>query len=263
MDELLKALGLLATEFAKDRNAVFALVQQHAHGVYQMAFDAGHTSGLTKGRDEKKESDRQLEEAKQRISQLEKDVKNPPEVERIREEAKLEVQRVKDAHKAELERERKLREDAVVDASLAQVDAHLATLGLEPVFRKPLLQDMDLRRRFRVPRDGKVPEIMKSPDSELPYSPVEGKTAAQLLAQELFDAAPAEWKRQEGDRGSDIGGPGGRTSKDGAPKSDKAKRFAELKKKLEEERKQERAAGSDAVVELQNKLRGTPRVAAR
>lgn len=229
--ELSELIAQLLEKFRANGDEVFAALQQHAHPLYQRAFDAGHQAGANKIRGEKATVDTELATAKAELQTVKDQLKElqdkTPDLATVRTQYQNEIKALKDTHKTELAAERTKRVDAEKNRAIANLQSKLGK-GLRPLIAKLLVQDDDVKKRIVVREDGTLEVMQKGKD--IPFSPSDGQDVLDLLATELIAEQPADLRLADGDNGSGVRN--GTTTQSGG-----ANEFDSIRQKAEAERK--------------------------
>lgn len=208
---LAEIIAKLVELFNANGDEVVTALQTSAQPVYQRIFDKGHSTGLTKGRDEKKTTDAEvtrltseLETANASLTELRS---KTPDVQKVTEQFQTEIRDIKEKHKGEIKAERERSREIEINRQMTLLKTKLEK-KVNPLYAKLLTQDLDIRKRIHPKDDGAV-EVMQA-GKEIPFSPAEGQDPIDLLVDELVKAAPTDYRLAEGDEGSGVqNGPAG------------------------------------------------------
>lgn len=227
---LAELIAKLIEAFNANADDVITALQATAQPIYQRVFDKGHSTGLQKGRDEKKTADAdvtrltsELAAANTSLTELRN---KTPDVQTITTQFQNEITALKNTHKAELQTARDKSRTTEVKRQATILETKLKS-KVNPLYAKLLVQDLEVLKRINPRDDGSV-EVMQA-GKEIPYSPAEGQDPIDLLVDELVKAAPTDYRLAEGDEGSGIqSGPAGTQSKSRFDKirDDKKKQIA-------------------------------------
>lgn len=203
--ELSELIANLLAKFSATPDEVFAALQSGAQPLYQRAFAAGHTAGLTKGRGEKAEVEARLTEVQGQLetaqTQLREVQERTPDTNAIRTQYQNEIKTLKDQHKTALQAEKDKRVNAEKDRAFATLQAKLGK-GLNPLVARLLVQDKAVRDRIHVNEDGTLEVMQKG--KEIPFSPADDQDVLDLFASELIADQPADFRLADGDSGSGV-----------------------------------------------------------
>lgn len=225
-------LNEVVAELVKqDPAAVVTALQTKAQPLFQQIFDKGHAEATRRLNEQKTEMETKistlqtnLNAAKEQIATLSN---GQPDVKKFQDEiARLEgdLNKAKEEAKTTILAER-------LDRQFQTLETKLVAQGVDPEYASVMLAKPDIRKRLQANKEGGI-EVLR--DGGIPYSPAEGKTGLDLLAEELVGKAPAKFISSTVDRGSGITGGGA-----GGGGKENADYFANLRKNLEAQREAE------------------------
>ncbi len=188
---------------------VVKALQTGAQGVYQEVFNAGHKTATSQSATDKSklEDDLKAEQAARKASDLtlEKMKGEQPDVAKVHEDYKAQMDDLKDKHKQELQTERTARRDSEQSRSLGDLrTALISSHSLDPDYADVLAQKPEVVERIRYDEATGLQIMQKG--KEIPLQPGDGHSALDLLATELAADAPAKFVNSKGDRGSGTHG---------------------------------------------------------
>lgn len=201
--ELSEIIAKLLEKFGTDGKAVVDALHRSALPLYQQIHDTGHGAGLAKGRQEKADSDAkvatlqaELTAAQAKLTELQA---SQPDAQKIHDQYKAEIQTLKDAHKKAVDEERTKRATALRDRHVADLRTAL-TRKLDPLVARLLAQDPEVQKRLVLKDDGTLDVLQDGKD--IPFSPAEGQSALELLADELVSKQDPKFRLADADAGS-------------------------------------------------------------
>jgi hypothetical protein len=228
-------LSELLAKFNADKAGVFAALMGKAHGLYQMAFDAGHrvahaaqSEKITALETKVTDAERDKKAAEKKLDELQKQT---PDVAKVTADFQQEIVTLKETHKNELAAEKAKRAESDHKRAMSDLKSKLERL-VKPALAKILVQDEEIKKRVKVNADGTY-EAMQD-GKTIPFSPADGKDALDLLAAEIAEKQEADWRIVDGDEGSGVR-TGSTTTGKASTVFDKVreKKAAEVKKQAE------------------------------
>lgn len=202
-------LNEIVAELVKqDPAAVLTALQSKAQPLFQQIFDKGHAEATRRLNEQKVELEAKLKTAQEELTTAKGQIttlsSGQPDIKKFQDEvARLEGElvKVKESSSATVLAER-------LDRQFQTLETKLVAQGVDPEYASVLLAKADIRKRLQPNKEGAI-EVLR--DGGIPYSPAEGKTGLDLLADELVGKAPAKFISSTVDRGSGIkgGGAGG------------------------------------------------------
>ena len=216
--------ALVAKLVAEPVGAVAKALQTGAQGVYQEVFNAGHKTATSQAAAEKTKLEGDLAAAKKAqeasTSTLEKMKGEQPDVAKIHEDYRAQMDDLRETHKTEIQSERDARQNSEQGRSLGDLrTALISHHSLDPDYADVLAQKAEVMERIRYDQATGIQIMQKG--KEIPLQPGDDHSALDLLATELAADAPAKFVNSKGDRGSGTLGGGGGTGSGGSGFYDK------------------------------------------
>jgi hypothetical protein len=223
------------------------LLKANNHAAWQEIWNAGHNTAHGKAKESEEAIQSQLEEAQAELEKTQKELEKiqskQPDVAKIHEDYKAEIDALKTKHKEAIASKDQTIRDRELDRGKSSLRAALVATGVDPDFAEVMVQKENVLSRLRV--DGDFHLNVLQDGREIPIQPNETKDAVQLFAEELKATVPPKFVAASGDRGSGSKRPGSVGGGD---------HFANLRERISKEREAARSQSGSAEQRLQERL---------
>lgn len=185
MPTLAESLAVLAD--TEDANDVAAQLRTAAPKVYQIAFDAGHSTATAQSKKDIKALETKLADAETARSaaedKLTEATRSQPDVAKLRADHEAVILDLKERHKAELKALKDAAKDRERSAALKSLELALVAAGVDPDYAEVQVQKESIRNRIDVADDGTV--TFRQLDKDTPYSGKDATENTKLLAADI------------------------------------------------------------------------------
>lgn len=210
MDEIQEAIqAYMGEATTANRDAVVAAMQKNAQPIFQHIHDIGHSAAHKTARVQTKDLEKKLADAQEALTaaetRLTEATANQPDVSKVHDQYKAEIQTLKAAHASALADMKASQVADKRERAKADLVASLVSKGVDKDYAEVQVAKAEGRMRFS--EDGSL-EILQA-GKEIPFAPGDGQTAVGLLAEEIRTATPTKFVSTNADSGSGVGANGG------------------------------------------------------
>jgi hypothetical protein len=202
MDELEKALAVLMGH--TNRDEVHTLVQEKGRELWQHIFNAGHSTATQQSKKDREKWDADKVTLQGEIKTLKDKVKEiegkSPEVASIRQQYETEIKKLQDQIAERDQQETERRRSETITSHRNDLISKLTALKVNPAFARTLVFDPDVAGRLVIAESGELQVMQKG--TNIPIITANGKSALDVLAEELRSGVPNDLIVASGDRGT-------------------------------------------------------------
>lgn len=237
LKDLLTKLNDLVTsdKATEEKDAVEVIHSAAPAEVFQVIFDRGHSTGLTKGKGSVTEAEGKLKAAEDGKAEAERQLNEfkakHPEAAKLQEQYQSDLKKLGEEHKAaldkkdiQIETERKAR--ARSDFISALKDA-----GVDKDYAEVLADKAEHKDRIKFNEKGETEVLQKGKD--IAIVPSAEKSALMMLAEEIYPIVPTKFQVSKAKGGGGVQDESGKTT----TTTTGAKPFEDIRKKEKERQK--------------------------